>query len=123
MNIILAVSIILITLTSYLLLYYFIRRRARRKEHVLANLLRSNLYYPGMLSTFLISCTVVLPLFRDRISKEIYGGLHHFMKILTIVAFGFLIIKILSVLKGVAYHHYNKENKGGLEFRKVSTKF
>jgi small-conductance mechanosensitive channel len=122
-DLITAAAIIIVPLGLYLLLYYFVRQRAKKEERVLANLLKSQLYYPGFFLVFISATTIAFPFFRDQINPRIYDGLNHLLKVLTILAFGFLAIKSLSVLKGVAYHRYKKEDQGSLQFRKLDTQF
>lgn len=114
---------IALTLGLYQLLYVFIKHRAEKKERILAKLLRDHLYYAGLLLLTALVMTSVFPVFQNKIKNNIYEGIRHFLEILSILTFGFMAIKILSVLKELTYHHYHLKSKGHLQFRKVNTKF
>ncbi|MGZ4083116.1 MAG: mechanosensitive ion channel family protein [Bacteroidia bacterium] len=114
---------VVLTLGLYQLLYVFIKHRAQKKERIFAKLLRDHLYYPGLLLLSALVLMSVFPAFQYKIKNSLFGGIKHFLEILSILAFGFMAIKILTVLKELTYHHYHLKSKGHLQFRKVNTKF
>jgi len=111
------------TIIVYLVLFHFLRIKAKKKERWLAGILTNYLYYPGLFLVIVISGTLTFPLLRRFFKESIYQGAKHFLLVFTIATFGFVIIKVLAALKEVAFHYYQKNHRGDIEFRKVNTKF
>jgi len=110
-------------LVLYQLVFAVLRAWARKKKRMLPQLLNQNIYYPGMFLSFFIAVSGGLLFIREHFSDSVFGTLHHALQICIIATAGFLLLRILNVLKGLTIHHYQNEHPRDYTLRSVKTKF
>src|SRR5688572_9416553 len=110
-------------LAIYQVVFYFLRIWARRKKRALPDLLNRYIYYPGMVLSFTIAVSIALLFFESHFKPPVAGMLHHVLRVLIIAEIGFLLIRVFTVLKELAIHHYRIEDLQDYRFRKARTKY
>lgn len=107
----------------YLLFFFFIRLRTRRKERVLAFLLNKHIVFPGLFLVIAASAAGAAAFLKKDLNENFYSGLLQTLKILVIGCTGFVVIRILNIVKELTYHNFKKENHLTTKFRKAKTQF
>jgi small-conductance mechanosensitive channel len=111
-------------LVIYQVVFFLLRFWARRKKkRILPDLLNRYIYYPGMALSFTIAVSIALLFFDRHFKPSIAGMLHHLLHILIIAEMGFLMIRILTVLKELAIHRYEINDRQDYRLRKARTKY
>jgi small-conductance mechanosensitive channel len=107
----------------YQLTFFMLRRWSRKKKRIIPFLLNEYIYYPGMIFIITVTLWIALSLVQNHIQPAYLRVIRHIILILAIVAGGFLLLRIITVLREVAIHHYESENPLDFSFRKAKTKF
>jgi small-conductance mechanosensitive channel len=110
-------------LLLYALLFHLLKRWANRKEKIILGLLNTHIYYPGLFFILFSSMWVSIWMFRKEIHPTIFSASEHTLKILLIGSTALLIIKIISLLRDIALHHFKVGDPLDYKYRKAKTKF
>ena len=110
----------------YQVTFHFLKRWARRKERRIPVLLSRYIYYPGLFIMFTLTLSLGMVFIEAYIGDRISEIIHHGLKIAAIAGTGFLIMRIITVLREVALYHSAgdvEEDDIDYSLRKAKTKF
>lgn len=80
------------------------------------------MYYPGFAFIFTISCWFSLLIIRDDLPATTFDIIRHILLIFLAVGGAFLLMRLVTVLREIAIHHYSL-NEINYSLRKAKTKF
>ena len=110
-------------ITLYFVFFYAIKKIGKRKERFFPLLLNKYIYLPGSILFTVLAITFALPLLTGLIRPVAFEAIWHITKIISIGAVAFMLIRVLSVLREIAYYRYKKKFEGHVKYRKVKTQF
>src|SRR5687768_1053070 len=122
-NIGIMLGILISGLVIYQVLFFFFKRWALKKKRMIPGLLQTYIYYPGLIVMLIITLYAGMPLLREYLYLSLYTTLRHILLILIIGSSGILVIQVITVLREIMLHHYQKENPRDYTLRKAKTKF
>ena len=116
-------GILLGGLVLYVIFFFLLKRWAKKKEHLFAQLLQKNIYYPGL--AVILSITLIAGWFviRNYIPEKIFTSIAHVLYIVIIVAIGVLLLGIINFVKDLILKRSEAHQYQDYTLRKVRTKY
>lgn len=110
-------------LLLYAIIFFLLKRWAQKKGRIIPGLLNTHIYYPGLFFILFSSMWVSLYLFRRDVHPKLFLIGNHTLEILLVGATALLMIKVMSLLRDIALHHFKVEDPLDYKYRKAKTKF
>jgi small-conductance mechanosensitive channel len=110
-------------LLVYQLVFFLLKQWVRRQKRTFPYLLTKYIYNPGLYLMITVSVSVGFEFIKAYLSEFWYETLKHGLHILTIVFAGFLLTRIILVVKEMTIRHYKNSNSQDYSLRKAKTKY
>ncbi len=110
-------------LLLYQILFYFIKRWAEKKKRFIPEILRQNIYYPGLFLMITASLWLTMQLAEKKIDRETFSILKHGLTIVWIVCCAWLVSRLIAISGKITLRRYVIEEQMNYSHRKARTKF